>query len=88
MTMVLDRQQLEDSIRVSCKYLFLSSAVTDFCRSDATPEQLAFLDQVLRSEVSQREETKHGRLIRKAHFPVYKTFEGYEIGRASCRERV
>ena len=79
MTMVLDRQQLEDSICVSCKYLFLSSAVTDFCRSDATPEQLAFLDQVLRSEVSQREETKHGRLIRKAHFPVYKTFEGYEL---------
>lgn len=79
MTDVMDRKQLEESIGNSCKSLFFTSTITDFCTADATPEQLQFLDQALRQEVTQREENKRARLIKKAHFPVYKTFEGYDF---------
>ena len=79
MTTSLEREKLRESIGASCKSLCLTSAVTDFCKDDITTEQLFFLDQALRTELSRREENRRDKLIKSAKFPVYKTFEGYDF---------
>ena len=72
------RSELENSIRLCCKSLFLTSAIPDLIAKDGAPKQIEYLATALKSEVDRREENKRERLVKKAHFPVYKTFEGYE----------
>lgn len=68
----------EESILASCKTLFLTSAIPDLIRQDGTPKQVEYLAAALQKEVARREENKRERLVKRAHFPTYKTFDGYE----------
>ena len=71
------RGSMNDEIRVCCKQLFLSSTIPDMCEHDATPKQAGFILEALQKELSLREENKRIRLVKRAGFPTYKTFEGY-----------
>lgn len=44
----------------------------------ATPANRRFLADLLTAEHASRTETRKNRLIRQAHFPVHKTFDGYD----------
>lgn len=72
------RAELEDSILTCCKSLFLTSAIPDLIKQDGTPKQIEYLAVALRQEITRREENKRDRLVKRARFPAYKTFEGYE----------
>ena len=43
-----------------------------------------FLEEALRKEITTREENRRERLVKRAKFPIYKTFDGYEY-RCPCR---
>lgn len=72
---------LDEEIRKVAHKLFLSSTVVDMCQNEATPKQEEFLLRVLQKEITTREENKRHRLVKRAGFPVYKTFEGYKYDR-------
>ena len=72
------RTDLEDSILSCCKSLFLTSAIPELIKQEGTPKQIEYLAGVLQAELDRREENRRGRLVKRARFPVYKTFEGYE----------
>lgn len=69
---------------VSCEHilklsrqLFLSSRISEVCLERGTEKQLGFVTELLNQELTLREENKKQRLIKRAGFPTYKTFEGY-----------
>ena len=68
------RTELEESILACCKSLFLTSAIPDLVKQDGTPKQIEYLAAALQKEVDRREENKRDRLVKRARFPVYKTF--------------
>lgn len=72
------KEALNDDIKQAARKLFLSSRVVDLCKAEATPKQAEFLLHVLQEEISAREENKRIRLVKRAGFPVYKTFAGYD----------
>lgn len=72
------RTELEESILQSCKTLFLTSSIPEMIRQDGTPKQIEYLAVALQKEVERREENRRARLVKRARFPVYKTFENYE----------
>ena len=72
------RTELKERILACCKALFLTSAIPDLIRQDGTPKQIEYLAAALQQEVARREENKRDRLVKRARFPTYKTFEGYE----------
>ena len=69
---------LDEEIREAARKLFLSSSVADLCKNEATPKQEEFLLHVFQAELAAREENKRHRLMKRAGFPTYKPFEGYE----------
>ena len=71
---------LDEEIREATRKLFLSSSVADLCKNEATPKQEEFLLHVFQAELAAREKNKRHRLMKRAGFPTYKTFEGYEYG--------
>ena len=71
------RTELEESIQTCCRSLFLTSAIPDLVKKDGTPKQVEYLAAALQKEVARREENKRDRLVKRARFPIYKTFEGY-----------
>lgn len=73
-----EREEYEASIQSSCRTLFLTSAISDMVSSDGTMKQVEFLEAALRKEITTREENRRERLVKRARFPIYKTFEGYE----------
>ena len=78
MTAAASRTELEVSILTCCKSLYLTSAIPDMVRQDGTPKQVEYLASALRKEIDRREENKRDRLVKRARFPTYKTFDGYE----------
>lgn len=70
------RSALNDEIAVSSRKLFMSSQFTELC-SEATPKQAEFVLILLTEELKLREANKKHRLIKRAGFPTYKTFENY-----------
>ena len=74
----MNRTQLEESIQSCCKSLFLTSAIPELIKSEGTPKQVEYLCTALQKEVIRREENRRSRLVKRAHFPTYKAFEGYE----------
>lgn len=78
MTTAMTRAETEKTILSCCKALFLTSAIPEMIQQDGTPKQVAYLAAALRSEVARREENKRNRLVKRARFPIYKTFAGYE----------
>ncbi|MFZ5501165.1 MAG: ATP-binding protein, partial [Candidatus Micrarchaeota archaeon] len=59
--------------------LMLSSRVVELCESEATPRQEEFLLKVLSEEIDRRERGKKARLLNRAGFPVFKSFEDYDF---------
>ncbi len=78
MNSVNTRSDLEGSILTSCRSLFLTAAIPEMIRQEGTPKQIEYLAAALQKEVDRREENRRERLVKKARFPVYKTFDGYE----------
>lgn len=69
---------LDEELRQMAHKLFLTRSVLEACLKEATPKQEEFLLHVLKQEMASREESKRHRLIKRAGFPVYKSFEGYQ----------
>lgn len=61
----------------SSRQLFLSARISEVCREKGTQKQLEFVEELFREELDLRDENRRNRLIKRAGFPVYKTFEGY-----------
>lgn len=61
----------------SSRQLFLSARISEVCREKGTQKQLEFVEELFREELELRDENRRNRLIKRAGFPVYKTFEGY-----------
>ena len=59
------------------RQLFLSGRISEICREKGTQKQLEFLLELLQAELTLRDENRRKRLIKRAGFPTYKTFEGY-----------
>lgn len=72
------REEFERSIQGSCRTLFLTSAIPDLVSTEGTMKQVEFLEEALRKEITTREENRRERLVKRAKFPIYKTFDGYE----------
>jgi len=73
-----ERDSTETRIRAACRQLFLSTRTADRCSREATPKQMEFMLSVMEDELALREENRRTRLFKRAGFPSYKTFEGYE----------
>ena len=65
------------TIEAACKKLFFTTAIPELCQDNGTPKQIEFLHDALLAEITHREENHKARLVKRARFPVYKTFEGY-----------
>lgn len=72
-----EKEQLMVDIRSACRKLYLSSEIPDMCENEATPKQAEFLLEAFRRELDLREENRKKRLVKRAGFPVFKTFEAY-----------
>lgn len=59
------------------RQLFLSGRISEICREKGTQKQLEFLLELLQAELTFRDENHRKRLIKRAGFPTYKTFEEY-----------
>ena len=70
---------MTDGITECCKKLFFTSAIPEMCRTEGTPKQVKYLWDSLKLELEKRAVNHIQRLIKRARFPVYKTFEGYEF---------
>lgn len=93
MTPTSTRTELEESILTCCKSLFLTSAIPELIKQDGTPKQIEYLAVALQKEITCRDENKRARLVKRARFPIYKTFEGYEyrcvkLPPALCKEEL
>ena len=71
------RAELDEDVTQAARHLFLSNRIGEICKEEGTPKQAEFLLYVLQEELRLREQNKRQRLIKRAGFPVYKTFEGY-----------
>lgn len=49
------------------------------CQTDGTPKQIEYLRDALKKGIENREINHIHRLIKRARFPVYKTFDGYDF---------
>lgn len=81
------------TILACCKSLFLTSAIPELIKQDGTPKQIEYLAIALQKEITRRDENKKARLVKRARFPIYKTFEGYEyrcvkLPPALCKEEL
>lgn len=74
-----EREQMRQEIASYCRQLMLSSAVAEVCATEATPRQEQFLHRILSEEMSRRERNKRARLLKRAGFPVLKSFSEYEF---------
>lgn len=72
------RSDLEEEVALYSRKLFLTSSVSELCTEHGTPKQIEFLRDVLKCELEKREENRKIRLVKKARFPIYKTFSEYE----------
>lgn len=75
------------------RQLFLSSRISEVCLEKGTQKQLEFVLELMNEELTLRDENRHKRLIKRAGFPIYKTFEGYsyqsvKFPPAFCREEL
>ena len=59
------------------RQLFLSGRISEICQEKGTQKQMEFLLELLQAERTLRDENRRKRLIKRAGFPTYKTFEGY-----------
>lgn len=72
------RSEIEQNIAENCHKLFLTTAIPEMIQKQGAPKQLEFLKDALELEIQKREENKRARLVKRARFPIFKTFSGYE----------
>jgi DNA replication protein DnaC len=65
-------------VSAACRQLFLSSRMAERCSQEATQRQLEFVLDLLEDEIATRDENRKARLFKRAGFPSYKAFDGYE----------
>ena len=73
------REEVRAEITACCRQMMLSRRIVELCEQEATPKQEEFLHRVLTEEVAAREKSRRQRLMQRAGFPVYKTFEDYDF---------
>lgn len=71
------KEELYSRILTASRQLFLSGRIPEVCREKGTQKQLEFILELMEEELALRDENRRRRLIKRAGFPVYKTFEGY-----------
>lgn len=74
------REAAATRLSAACRQLFLSTRIAECCAQDATQRQMEFVLSLLEEELAMREENRKVRLLKRAGFPSYKTFDGYEYG--------
>jgi len=74
-----ERERTRITIASMSRKLMLSSRVVELCEREATPRQEEFLLRVLSEEIDRRERGKKARLLNRAGFPVFKSFEEYDF---------
>lgn len=74
------RSDMEQNIQENCRRLFLTTAIPEMCQERGAPKQLEYLQDALELELKKREQNKRERLVKRARFPIFKTFDGYEYG--------
>lgn len=72
------RSELCADISQTSRQLMLSSRFAETCMQEGTQKQLEFILSLLQGELSLRAENRISRLLRRAGFPVLKTFETYD----------
>ena len=72
------RDDVNARVRAACRTLYLSGAVGDMCEKSGTFQQVQFMLEALEQEVRIRDTNKKNRLLRRACFPVMKSFEDYD----------
>ena len=75
----VEREQIRSDIAAFSRRLMLSGRVNELCEKEATPKQEEFLHRVLSEEIERRERSRKTRLLNRAGFPVFKSFDGYEF---------
>ena len=77
--MIKNRENMRGEIIAYSRQLMLSGSVAELCAAEATPRQEQFLHRVLSEEIKRRECNKKTRLLKRAGFPVLKSFAEYEF---------
>jgi len=72
------REAAGSRIHAACRRLFLSPRIAERCANEATQKQMELVLSLLEDELALREENRKARLFKRAGFPAYKTFNGYE----------
>ena len=71
------KEDLCARILSASRQLFLSNRISEVCQERGTQKQLEFILELMNEELTLRDENRRKRLIKRAGFPTYKTFEGY-----------
>ena len=71
------KEDLCTQILNASRQLFLSSKISEVCQEKGTQKQLEFVLELMNEELTLHDENRRKRLIKRAGFPTYKTFEGY-----------
>ena len=80
------RAELEARARAGFRSVMLSNHTAEKFASESNAKELRFLCSVFDEEVAWREKSKRERLLKRARFPVPKTFEGYDWARIKVPE--
>lgn len=86
------KESLCGQILSASRQLFLSGRISEVCQEKGTRKQLEFVLELMTEVLALRDENRRKRLIKRAGFPVYKTFEDYsyqsvKFPPAFCREK-
>ena len=71
------KEDICTQILSTSRQLFLSSRIAEVCQERGTQKQLEFVLELLNEEITLRDDNRRKRLIKRAGFPTYKTFESY-----------
>ena len=71
------KEEICAQILTASRQLFLSGRISEICQEKGTQRQVEFVLELLNEEISLREDNRRKRLIKRAGFPTYKTFEDY-----------
>lgn len=73
-----EREAMHAATRAAARALFISNDVVDGWLESATPGQEMACRSLLEAEIAHRDLAKRARLLRQAHFPVPKSFDGFD----------
>lgn len=74
------KKDLQVEVGEKCRQVMLSRGTIHMIVDTATTGQLEFLSEALSYELLLREQSRRARYVKKAGFPVLKTFEDYDFG--------